>query len=176
MEITKIGFKNEFDLIFSNDTLGWIKNRNNLLRKCHLALKANGTIRFNFARDRNCSQFIKVVREVMHSKPYIQYFYNFDWPWFMPTVEQYQILVRKTAFRDSRVWGENADRHFATKEDMVKWIEQPSIIPFLRSLTSSEIQKQFTNEVIGRMLHQTRTETNTFFETFRRLNITAKKT
>jgi len=175
IDITKIGFENEFDLIFSNATLHWIKNHNDLLRKCYSALKANGTIRFNFAGDGNCSQFIKVVREVMQSQPYAQYFRNFDWPWFMPTVEHYQDLMRKTEFGDQRVWEENADRHFTTQEEITNWIEQPSIIPFLRNITNDRNKKEFTENVVTKMIHETRKDNNTFFETFRRINVIAKK-
>ena len=32
---------------------------------------------------------------------------------------------------DVRVWGENADRFFADAEAMIRWIDQPSIVPFL---------------------------------------------
>jgi trans-aconitate 2-methyltransferase len=175
MDITKISFENEFDLIFSNATLHWIGDHNDLLRKCHLALKEDGMIRFNFAGDGNCSRFIKVVREVIQSEPYAEYFWNFDWPWFMPTVEHYQDLIRRTEFREPKVWEENADRLFATQEEMTKWIEQPSIVPFLRSIVGEKAKREFTENVVTRMIQETREGGNTFFETFRRINVIARK-
>jgi len=39
----------------------------------------------------------------------------------MPGPEEYEELVKTQAFTDVRVWGENADRHFADAEEMVGW-------------------------------------------------------
>jgi trans-aconitate 2-methyltransferase len=175
MDITKIKFENQFDLIFSNATLHWIKNHEELLRTCHLALKANGMIRFNFAGDGNCTQFNMTVKETMRSPKYAEYFREFDWPWFMPTVEQYRDLMSRTEFKEHRVWEENVDRHFTTQEEMAKWIEQPSIIPFLRNIPDEQTKKEFTNHVVTRMVQETRKDDETFFETFRRINVTATK-
>jgi trans-aconitate methyltransferase len=174
MDITKIVFENEFDLIFSNATLHWIKNHGKLLNDCYSALKSNGMIRFNFAGDGNSFQFIRAVREVTQNQSYVQYFHNFDWPWFMPTVEHYQDIIAKTKFRNVRVWEEKADRHF-TQEEIMKWIEQPCIIPFLRSITNDRTKKEFTEDVVTRTMRETRRDNNTFLETFRRINVIAEK-
>ncbi|PKP59652.1 MAG: methyltransferase type 11, partial [Candidatus Altiarchaeales archaeon HGW-Altiarchaeales-1] len=61
MDINEINFSNEFDLIFSNATLHWVKDHKKLLANCHTALKSGGIIRFNFAGDGNCSNFFAVV-------------------------------------------------------------------------------------------------------------------
>ena len=59
-------------------------------------------------------------------------FAGFDWPWYMPTVEGYSALVESTELRRVQVWGENADRFSPDTEAMVKWLDQPSLVPFLR--------------------------------------------
>ncbi len=100
----------------------WVKDHKKLLANCHRALKENGIIRFNFAVDGNCSNFYEVIKEVMRNKNYKKYFLSFEWPWFMPAVEEYKSLVTGTDFKDVEVWHENADRYFATKDEMIKWI------------------------------------------------------
>ncbi len=64
MDINKIDFVNEFDIVISNATLHWIKNHYKLLRNVYRVLKDNGIVRFNFAGDGNCSHFFKVIRQV----------------------------------------------------------------------------------------------------------------
>ncbi len=173
-DINDMAFSNEFDLIFSNAALHWVRNHERLLHSCHIALKPGGVVRFNFAGDGNCSNFYEVIRKVMDHPTYSEYFKNFEWPWYMPRYNEYEELVKQYEFRESRVWEENADRNFSTKEDMVKWIDQPSIVPFLKFLPE-EKKAGFRNEVVRKMIDITTQPDETCFETFRRINVFARK-
>jgi trans-aconitate methyltransferase len=48
-DIDEINFESEFDLIFSNATLHWIKNHAGLLNNVFNALKRGGKVRFNMS-------------------------------------------------------------------------------------------------------------------------------
>jgi len=174
MDINEIDFENEFDVVFSNATLHWIKDHNKLLLNVCKALKAGGIVRFNFAGDGNCSTFYKVVRETMAEKKYAGYFNNFDWPWYMPTIEGYEKLLMESKCKETRVWGDNADRFFPDKDAMTGWIDQPSLVPFLKYIDGSE-NKAFRDTVVKRMVKETIQNDGRCFETFRRINVFAKK-
>ncbi len=174
MNINNLGFKDEFDLIFSNATLHWIKNHESLLSNCYRALKHGGIIRFNFAGNGNCSNFNSVVREALALPGYAAYFEGFEWPWNMPDLENYGRLVKHSRFAQVKVWEENADRYFECPEDMIKWIDQPSLVPFLKMIPEKERQA-FRNLVVGQMLDRTRQPDDRCFETFRRINVLAEK-
>lgn len=173
-DINEIKYINKFDLIFSNATLHWVKDHKQLLKNVFKALKGNGIIRFNFAADGNCSYFFKVIKQAMAEDNYSNYFNEFSWPWFMPSIETYQHFAQETDFSEIQVWGENADRNFENTDAMIKWIDQPSIVPFLQCVPEAEKQN-FRNYVVGRMIEETKNEDGTCFETFRRVNIRAKK-
>lgn len=173
-DINDMAFANEFDLIFSNAALHWVKNHERLLRSCYIALKPGGVMRFNFAGDGNCANFYDVVRQVMDNPTYSEHFENFAWPWFMPRLSEYEEMVKHHKFRESRVWAEKADRNFTTIDDMVKWIDQPSIVPFLKYLPQ-EKKQGFRDEVVRRMVDKTSQPDGTCFETFRRINVLARK-
>lgn len=173
-DIDAISYINEFDFIFSNATLHWIKDHKKLLKNIFQALKNNGALRFNFAADGNCSFFFKVIRQAMSEKQYIKYFKDFSWPWFMPTIETYKQLAKEAKFSHIEIWGENADRYFEDSEAMIKWIDQPSIVPFLKCIPELE-KKNFRNYVVERMIEETKQKDETCFETFRRVNTKAKK-
>ena len=64
MDIYELNFVEEFDVVFSNATLHWIKDHQNLIHNASRSLRTSGRIRFNFAGDGNCSHFFKVIREV----------------------------------------------------------------------------------------------------------------
>lgn len=174
LDINEMDFDEEFDLIFSNAALQWVKNHKTLLNNCRKALKTSGVLRFNFAGDGNCSNFFVVVRQVINASKYSEYFESFEWPWFMPTLGQYEELVSQHDFSEWKVWGENVDRYFKSKDEMIKWIDQPSLVPFLKFLPDTH-KEQFRNEVVRRMVDKTIQPDGTCFETFRRINVFARK-
>ena len=174
LSINDIDFKNEFDLIFSNATLHWIIDHRNLLNRTYKALRKQGIIRFNFAGDGNCSTFFSVIKQVMEHTEYKNFFRAFEWPWYMPTLMDYKLLVDSCDFIETKVWGENADRYFQTKDEMIKWIDQPSIVPFIKLVDESK-RLQFREEIINEMLKLSEQIDGRCFETFRRINVYAKK-
>jgi trans-aconitate 2-methyltransferase len=173
LDINQLDFREQFDVVFSNATLHWIKNHRNLLARVFRSLKDNGVGRFNFAADGNCSNFNRIVREVMSQAQYAGCFRSFDWPWYMPKVEDYRLLASQLPFRELNVWGENADRHFPDSEAMIRWIDQPSLVPFLVHVGAQK--ERFRCQVIERMIKATKQADGRCFETFRRINLFARK-
>jgi trans-aconitate 2-methyltransferase len=173
-DINELNFENEFDIVFSNAALHWVKNHRTLLENVHRALRQGGVLRFNFAGDGNCANFFSVVKEAMLLPQFARYFSGFEWPWYMPSLEEYELLVQRFSFAQSRVWGENADRYFADQETMIKWIDQPSLVPFLQ-LVADEHKEAFRQFVIDRMVRKTCQDDGRCFETFRRINLVARK-
>jgi trans-aconitate 2-methyltransferase len=101
-------------------------------------------------------------------------FKDFEWPWFMPTPEEYRSLVSSSGFAEFEVWTENADRFFESEDAMVRWIDQPSLVPFLSALPVEE-RPVFRDRVVRRMIEETRQEDGRCFETFRRIHLRAGK-
>lgn len=173
-DIDSLDFEEEFDLIFSNAALHWVKDHERLLRKVRRALRGGGKIRFNFAGDGNCSHFFRVVRESMEKPAFQGYFQNFEWPWYMPSLTEYKSTVDRSGLKNIRVWGENADRYFPNTQAMVGWVDQPSLVPFLAMVADADKDK-FRYIVVTRMVDETMQEDGRCFETFRRINVVAEK-
>ncbi len=173
-DINAMDFDSEFDLVFSNATLHWIKDHARMLGSVLRSLKDRGTARFQFAAEGNCSNLIDIVREVISDERYAAYFDGFEWPWYMPSEEEYPRLIEKVPFAEKKVWVENADRYFESAEAMTKWIDQPSLVPFLACVAQKD-RRLFRDAVVERMIERTRQRDGTCFETFRRLNVFARK-
>jgi len=174
LDINSLDFEDEFDVVFSNATVHWVKDHNCLLRNVWRSLRNNGVVRFNFAGAGNCSNLLAIVKTAMKKSNYVKYFFSFEWPWFMPTADEYETIVRQFPFRDIRVWTENADRNFSDSQTMTKWIDQPSLVPFLKCIDQSDKQS-FRDFVVQRMIEETSQDDGTCFETFRRINLYAMK-
>lgn len=174
MDINDIDFQDEFDVLFSNATLHWIKDHSKLLDNAYRALKLGGTIVWNFAGDGNCSNFYAVMRELMASVKYRDSFDGFVWPWFMPSLSEYERLSKESGFSQITVSEENADRHFKDVDEMVGWMDQPSLVPFMAYLPD-ELKDDFRDDSIKMMVDRTLQPDGTCFETFRRIKVTATR-
>ncbi|MEE9260894.1 MAG: methyltransferase domain-containing protein [Candidatus Scalindua sediminis] len=175
MDINEIDLNHhQFDFIFSNATLHWIKNHNQLWANIYKLLNTNGFVRFNFAADGSSSRFIKVIKETIVSEEYRKYFSEFQWPWYMPSVDEYKNILKDFAFSELNVWCENADRFFPDKEALHGWVNQPGIVPFLEYIPEDK-KELFREIVIEQMIKETLQENGRCFETFRRINVLAKK-
>jgi trans-aconitate 2-methyltransferase len=173
-DILDADFREEFHVVFSSATLHWVQDHGRLLRVLYRAVKPGGLVRLSFAGDGNCSRLIATLRELMAEPGYRAAFGGFAWPWYMPAVEEYDRLVREVPFCDARVWGEVADRHFPSVEAMVGWIDQPSLVPFRQHLGAATGER-FRAAVVALMTARTREADGRCFETFRRINVLARK-
>ena len=115
-----------------------------------------------------------MIREAMAQEEFCSFFAGFEWPWYMPSVDEYQPLAESSGLRDVRVWGENADRYFPDAEAMIRWIDQPSLVPFLVHVADGA-KESFRGFVVRRMIDETKQEDGRCFETFRRINLSALK-
>lgn len=174
MDINAINFRNEFDVIFSNAALHWVKDHHSLMKNAFAALKPCGLILWDFAGDGNCSNFFAVIQEVIKENRYKEYFSEFEWPWYMPTKADYEKIVAASGFSEFTITEVNKDRYFSNSTEMIKWIDQPSIVPFLKCVPD-ELKATFRQEVIELMLQRTLQADGTCFETFRRIHFVARK-
>lgn len=173
-DINNMDFKDEFDVVFSNAALHWILDHDRLLKNVYRALRIGGRVRFQFAGDGNCINFFGIVREAIVSEEFKLYFAGFKWPWYMPSVDEYKSLAKSSGLHNVQVWGENADRYFPDAEAMIRWIDQPSLVPFL-ALLPDPAKASFRDFVVSRMIDRTQQGDGRCFETFRRINVSAMK-
>jgi len=174
LDIDDMEFENCSDIIFSNAALHWVKNHQQLLKNSIKALKSNGVLAWNFAGDGTCSNFYSTVDVVMSMPLYQEFFVNYECPWYMPSKDDYILLIENVGFNRFDVLYENADRYFADTDEMIKWIDQPSLVPFLNYLPNDK-KESFRNKVVDIMIDKTKQSDGKCFETFRRLNIKATK-
>jgi len=105
---------------------------------------------------------------------YRSFFAEFDWPWYMPSVDEYEALAKSSGLHDARLWDELADRYFQDAETMIKWVDQPTLVPFFPPIPDP-VKSSFRDFVVNSMLEETKQADGRCFETFRRINVSATK-
>jgi len=161
-----------FDLIFSNAALHWVLDHERLARASLAALRPGGAVRWNFGGAGNCANLIDSLRAVLACAPYDRAFAGFVWPWRMPGRDEFAALLVGTGFHDVRVELENRDKLFADTAQMVAWMDQPCLVPFLAHL-GVDARADFRRRVVDQMVRRCRRADGRCFETFRRLDVSA---
>lgn len=174
LDMNQLEYERDFDLVFSNAALHWVKDHRNLLARVLRALRPKGLVRFNFPGTGNCATLDRIIRQVIDQPRYAAGFEGFEWPWYMPRLEEYRLLAAQFQFRNLMICAENKDRFFPDVETMVRWIDQPCLPPFLCRLTPAE-REPFRTEVVERMVGETRRPDGRCFESFRRIRVSGQK-
>jgi trans-aconitate methyltransferase len=174
LDATQLDYERQFDLIYSNAALHWVPDHRRLLRGSAAALKPGGAIRWNFGGAGNCANLIASLRVVMARPPYEALFAGFAWPWFMPSREAYVAMLADAGFHDVQVRDENRDKLFADSAQMIAWMDQPCLVPFLSHLPVAA-RAGFRDRVIDEMTDRCLRPDGRCFETFRRLDVRATR-
>lgn len=174
MDIADMDFEGEFDVAFSNAALHWVLDHEALLASTRRALRDGGRVLWEFAGEGNCLTFFSIVRDLMGEGRWQGLFQGFEWPWFMPSREAYEAMVSEAGFSEFEVLELVRDHTFPTAEAMVRWIDQPCIVPFLAALPEGE-RPAFRDEVVRRTLERAQRPDGTCFESFRRIRVFATR-
>jgi len=100
MSVTELPYVEEFDAVFSNAVLHWVKESKLAVENIHRSLKSDGRFVAEFGGYRNVSHILLAMKEVFarHAE-----YGAFDNPWFFPSVEEYQILLEEGGFEVEQI-------------------------------------------------------------------------
>ena len=173
LDANDLAYEGEFDVVFSHATLHWIKNHTALLQCVHAALrKPKGYARLNFAGKGTAAILLSILEDTTSESEYSPYFSEMEPPWFMPSEEEYRVLLAASSFGSFHLRKQIFTRHFPDKEALVKWIDHPMLVPFLAVLPKDK-HAAFREAVLQRTVAATRQKDGRYCESFSRLDIWA---
>ncbi|WP_277678262.1 class I SAM-dependent methyltransferase [Gracilibacillus dipsosauri] len=117
-DILQLDYSNEFDAVFSNATLHWVKQPEIALRNIHHALKPGGRFVAEFGGQGN----VQTITDQL--KKHLKVSENSDrYPWYFPSIGQYSALMEKVGFRV--VFAHHFDRPTVLhgEDGLRNWIE-----------------------------------------------------
>lgn len=97
MDATNLKFNEEFDAVFSNLVIHHIKTPEEVISSVWNALKPDGRFVAEFYGHGTAEEIILALQEVMSSHNY-SFDINEDFPWYLPTQEQYCKLLTSQGF------------------------------------------------------------------------------
>ena len=115
--VTALPFTEEFDAIFSNAVLHWVKQSNLAIENIAKALKSGGRFVAEFGGEGNAHHLVKAMELAFQKHPEFGEFVN---PWYFPSPAEYKTKLEDNGFRVEYI--ELIPRPTPMK-DVGKWLE-----------------------------------------------------
>lgn len=120
-DATNLGYDNEFDAVFSNATLHWIKEPEQALKSIYKSLKQNGRFIAEFGGKGNIQT---ITDEIIAQFTAIELDdHTRRFPWYFPSIGEYTSLMEKVGLKVT--FAQHFDRPTILKDDngLRNWIE-----------------------------------------------------
>ncbi len=139
MDGESLQFTNEFDAVFSNAALHWMKNPQRVIAGVWQALKPGGRFVGEFGGYGNVATIITAIESALHTRGIVV-----ASPWFFPGVEEYKELLEAGGFEIKFI--SLIPRPTLLPGDVGRWLETFAQ-PYTSALPADERQS-FTSEIV----------------------------
>ncbi|MCR2821270.1 class I SAM-dependent methyltransferase [Lederbergia panacisoli] len=96
-DATDLNYTNEFDAVFSNATLHWVKPPDQALHSIYKAIKSGGRFVAEFGGKGNVQFITDEMISLLKDEGYEKNIEQF--PWFFPSIGEYSSLMEESGFR-----------------------------------------------------------------------------
>jgi trans-aconitate methyltransferase len=147
MDAASLNFNEEFDAVFSNLVIHHIKTPEQVISSVWNALKPGGRFVAEFYGHGTAEEIILALQEVMSSHNY-SFDINEDFPWYLPTQEEYCNLLINQGFEVTDQSSFAEERPLEIYVNISVWLEYIGFNPeSLRSINKKAIFDKVQNEV-----------------------------
>lgn len=129
----------QFDVVFSNSVLHWIKGQRQTLQTIRHCLRDGGRVGFQFPLLDATHPMIAVTQKAIQSLRFERLYSNWEFPWFVPeTPDSYADLLRSLCFNDVNVWRRATTYVFDTASTVYGFFSSVGLELFLQPLSDEE--------------------------------------
>jgi len=122
MDARELVFENQFDVVFSNAVLHWIKDHKSVVDGLFKSLKPGGKILLQMGAKDGVSLYLSALDQVILLPEWKTYFRNFEFPYAFMGVEDYEVMLLTARFKIKRLELIAKDAIHANKEKFKGWI------------------------------------------------------
>ena len=134
----RIDFREEFDLVYSNSALQWIKEQEDVAVLLYRALKKGGRIAVQLPAKDFCWEFFDYIENAITLLGYKKFFVEWEMPWYFPTKEAYISLLKGLGFSKIEVLYKDYRLVFESISEVLNWWSSAGIRPYLALLPGRE--------------------------------------
>ncbi|MGD0784992.1 MAG: methyltransferase domain-containing protein [Sedimentisphaerales bacterium] len=145
-----LGFKNRFDIVFSNASFHWISDHNSLLKCIYQSLRPGGNLFVQMGAKGNFCDIVATGNKLIRRKKWRKYFKNFIFPYNFFAASAYRKLLRKYGFKINTIHTFSQYMEYDEKEKFKKSLST-IWMPYMCKAPSG-LRGQFLDETVEQYL------------------------
>lgn len=150
MDAVKLHFDEEFDVVFSNAVLHWVKDQHAVLSGIFRSLKKGGKILLQMGGRGNAADLFDIVKIMGREELWLPYLKDVEIPYTFCAPEEYSQWLLDTGFCPDYVHLLDKDMVHKGMEGLSGWL-RPVSLPYTDRLPGT-LHSDFIDELIGRYL------------------------
>lgn len=116
---TSFSLPEQFDAIFSNATLHWIREKEQVAARMYRHLRSGGRLVLEMGGKGNVNDILQALEKAMQQRGY-----TYQPFWYFPSVGEYTSLLEQNGFRVNQVHYFDRDTELADPDNgIIEWIE-----------------------------------------------------
>lgn len=147
MSALDIDYKNEFDIVFSNSVLHWIKEDEKLLTVFYNALNKCGRIILQFPLLNKKHPLVQISNKVIDKLGLNKYYESWIFPWYVPDLGEYKALLNKLDYKKININKIDSNFNFGSYQSAYDFFDSVGLKLYLEPLFSDD-RKLFKDEFI----------------------------
>jgi len=171
MNALEINYNNQFDAVFSNSAIHWIKNLELMYELIYKSLKKDGRILIQTGLKKLTPIFI-VIAKLARERKFREYLREFTNPWRFLSKKETEKLLEANNYKNISIEIYDASMKFNTEEELFNYWKAAALVPFL-TLLPKEMEETFIKKFED--LYLLETEPNSLKVVLPRLFISAIK-
>lgn len=148
VDVRKLPFDSEFDVIFSNATLHWVIDHATILQGIKKSLKPGGRILLQMGGRGNASALFTVLDSVLAKDRWGNFFRDFSFPYGFYGVDEYRMWLKQAGLKEKRVELIPKDMTQKGKDGLASWI-RTTWLPYTQRVPEA-LQDDFIQEIVDR--------------------------
>jgi trans-aconitate methyltransferase len=152
MDFRDIDFENEFDLVFSNAALHWVKDQLPVMERIEESLKTDGYLLIQQGGRGNGKEILDEADELIDEEKWQPYFKNFQFPFGFYDPEEYNKWIKKANLKPVRAELLPRIMTYKDLESFKGWI-RTTWLPYTQRVPEN-LREEFIDAIAARYLEK----------------------
>ncbi len=151
LDIREMVFEDQFDVVFSNAALHWIKDHQSVLSRVHTSMKRSGRLLFQMGGRGNADGILSVLDSMLVSQKWGSYFEHFEFPYGFYDPDTYKKWLIQAGLIPKRIELVSKDMKQMGKTGLAGWI-RTTWLPYTERIPE-DLREAFISELVDTYLN-----------------------
>ncbi|QPK64473.1 methyltransferase domain-containing protein [Methylomonas sp. LL1] len=152
MDAGNLSFAEQFDVVFSNAVLHWVKQHQPVIDGLYRSLKMGGKILLRMGGQGDAAAMRAAIDRIKDSAPWSRYFIGFEFPYTFSAVDEYRVMLDAAGFNVKRLELVAKDMSHDGREGLASWI-RTTWLPYTHRIPENH-RESFIEAVCSSYLDQ----------------------